>query len=206
MHAEAEKFLSARDSKLAEIVRKAGPCLLKPRRCSPFEALVRAITYQQLNGTAAETILRRVLSIYGKRFPKPQDLLGTPDEQLRAAGLSRAKTAALKDLSEKTISGVVPSTRSIKTMDEAQIMERLTAVRGIGPWTVEMLLIFTLGHPDVLPVTDYGVRKGVALAYGFKDLPSPKELRVFGERWKPHRSVAAWYMWRVLDFDDGKPA
>jgi DNA-3-methyladenine glycosylase II len=95
----------------------------------------------------------------------------------------------------------VPSGKAIRTMSEGEIMNRLVAVRGIGPWTVEMLLIFTLGRPDVLPVTDYGVRKGVALTYGFKELPPPKELTIFGERWKPYRSVAAWYMWRVLEFD-----
>jgi DNA-3-methyladenine glycosylase II len=201
MQTEAEKYLCACDEKLAAVIQRAGPCTLKPRRCSPFEALLRAITYQQLNGTAAETILRRVLAIYGKRFPSPEDVLNTSDDILRGAGLSRAKSAAIKDLAEKTISGVVPSGKAIRTMSEAEIMNRLVAVRGIGPWTVEMLLIFTLGRPDVLPVTDYGVRKGVALTYGFKELPPPKELTIFGERWKPYRSVAAWYMWRVLEFD-----
>jgi DNA-3-methyladenine glycosylase II len=200
MHSEAEKYLCACDDKLAEIIRRAGPCKLKPRRCSPFEALLRAITFQQLNGTAAETILRRVLAIYGKRFPTPEAVLNTPDETLRAAGLSGAKTASIKDLAEKSLAGVVPAGRAIRQMSENEIMERLTAVRGIGPWTVEMLLIFTLGRPDVLPVTDYGVRKGVALTYGLRELPAPKELALFGERWKPHRSVAAWYMWRVLEF------
>jgi 3-methyladenine DNA glycosylase/8-oxoguanine DNA glycosylase len=161
---------------------------------------VRAVTHQQLNGTAAKTILSRVLSLYpAGHFPSPEEMLATPEEQLRRAGLSRAKTAAVKDLAVKTIAGVVPGGRAIARLDDAKIMERLTCVRGIGPWTVEMLLIFTLGRPDVLPATDYGVRKGFALTYGRHDLPAPKELLDYGERWRPHRSIAAWYLWRSLE-------
>lgn len=161
---------------------------------------MRSIVYQQLNGTAAATILGRVKALYPRRrFPKPEDFLATPDEKLRAAGLSRAKTAAIKDLSSKTLAGVVPSARAIVQMSNEEILERLTTVRGVGPWTVEMLLIFTLGRPDVLPATDYGVRKGFALTYGLKELPKPKELLAFGEKWKPHRTTAAWYFWRALE-------
>ncbi len=200
MTPEAIAHLSAADKTLARLIRKVGPCALKPKRRAPFEALVQAVTHQQLNGTAAATILKRLLALYpGKRFPAPEDLLATPDERLRGAGLSRAKTAALKDIAAQTISGVVPDSRAIVRMSNDEILERLTSVRGVGPWTVEMLLMFTLGRLDVLPVTDYGVRKGFALTYGRRELPTPKELLEFGERWRPHRSTAAWYLWRALE-------
>ena len=193
------------DHTLAGVIRKVGPCRLKLRaRRSPFEALVHSVTFQQLNGTAAATILGRVKALYPqRRFPTPDDVLATPDERLRAAGLSRAKTAAVKDLAAKTVAGVVPSARALARMSDQEIVERLTTVRGVGPWTVEMLLIFTLGRPDVLPASDYGVRKGFAVVYGHKDLPKTKELIAFGERWKPHRTTAAWYLWRALELDRG---
>lgn len=201
MTEETLQYLRRTDKILGGLIAKVGPCRLKPRvRRSPFETLVRSVVYQQLNGTAAATILGRVKALYpGRRFPRPQDLLGTPDDRLRAAGLSRAKTAAVKDIAAKTLSGVVPTSAAIRQMTNEEILERLTSLRGVGPWTVEMLLIFTLGRPDVLPVTDYGVRKGFALVYGWKELPKPKELLEFGERWKPHRSTAAWYFWRALE-------
>jgi DNA-3-methyladenine glycosylase II len=201
MSPEAVEHLCGADRTLARLIRKVGPCTLKPKnRRAPFEALVQAVTHQQLNGTAAATILKRVRDIYsGKRFPSPEDLLATSDERLRAAGLSRAKTAALKDIAAKTIDGTIPGSRAIVRMSNEEILERLTSVRGVGPWTVEMLLMFTLGRMDVLPVTDYGVRKGFAVTYGWKELPTPKELLTYGERWRPHRSTAAWYLWRALE-------
>jgi DNA-3-methyladenine glycosylase II len=189
------------DKTLARLIKKVGPCTLKPdRRRSPFQALVRSVVYQQLNGVAAGTIFARVKALYpGKRFPSPEDILSTTDERLRSAGLSRAKTAALKDIAAKTITGTVPTSRVIAGMPETEILERLTTLRGVGPWTVEMLLIFILGRTDVLPATDYGVRKGFALTYGWKELPTPKELLEYGERWRPHRTTASWYFWRALD-------
>jgi DNA-3-methyladenine glycosylase II len=195
------EHLIAADPILGELIKAVGACTLSPKsRRSPFETLVRSVAYQQLNGTAAATILGRVKALYPKRrFPTPEDLLSTPDEKLRSAGLSRAKTAAIKDIAAKTIAGVVPTSRAIVKMSNEEILERLLTVRGVGPWTVEMLLIFTLGRQDVLPVTDYGVRKGFALTYGWKALPSPKELREFGQRWQPHRTTAAWYFWRALE-------
>ena len=201
MTEEAVEHLISVDKTLARLIRRVGKCTLKPRTTrTPFQSLVRAVAYQQLNGTAAATILGRVRALYpGKRFPGPDDLLNTPDATLRSAGLSRAKIAAIKDIAAKRVAGVVPSSRQIGAMTEAEIIERLTTIRGVGPWTVEMLLIFTLGRFDVLPVTDYGVRKGFALTYGWKELPTPKELLEFGERWRPHRSTAAWYLWRALD-------
>jgi len=201
---EALKFLTSSDKRLGTLIERVGPCHLKPKkRRSPFESLVQSVAYQQLNGTAAATILGRVKALYpNKRFPSPEDLIGTPDEKLRAAGLSRAKTAAIKDIARKTLEGIVPTSRAIVKMSNEEIIERLIAVRGVGPWTVEMLLIFTLGRTDVLPATDYGVRKGFAMTYGWKDLPTPKELLAHGERWKPHRTTAAWYFWRALDLED----
>jgi DNA-3-methyladenine glycosylase II len=186
---------------MAGLIRQVGPCRMSIRsRRSPFQALVQAVTHQQLNGMAAQTILRRVLALFpGRKFPTPEELLATPDERLRAAGLSRAKTASIKDIAAKTIAGIIPDSRAIKKMTEAEILDRLTTVRGVGPWTVEMLLIFTLGRGDVLPVTDYGVRKGFALVYGWKELPTPRELLQHGEKWRPHRSAAAWYFWRALE-------
>lgn len=204
MTEEALKFLTSSDKRLGTLIERVGPCHLKPKkRRSPFESLVQSVAYQQLNGTAAATILGRVKALYpNKRFPSPEDLIGTPDEKLRAAGLSRAKTAAIKDIARKTLEGIVPTSRAIVKMSNEEIIERLIAVRGVGPWTVEMLLIFTLGRTDVLPATDYGVRKGFAMTYGWKDLPTPKELLAHGERWKPHRTTAAWYFWRALDLED----
>ena len=166
----------------------------------PFDALAESIAYQQLSGKAAATIFGRVRALYPKRkWLDPEKLLATPDEKLRAAGLSRAKTAALKDLAAKTIDGTVPAGRALIRMSDDEIITRLTAVRGIGRWTVEMLLLFDLGRPDVWPVDDYGVRKGFAKTFGRRKLPTPKQLMKFGEKWRPYRSVAAWYFWRALD-------
>jgi len=166
----------------------------------PFDALAESIAYQQLTGKAAATIFGRVRALYPKRkWLDPKQLLATPDETLRAAGLSRAKTAALKDLAAKTIDGTVPSGRALLRMTDDEIITRLTTVRGIGRWTVEMLLLFDLGRPDVWPVDDYGVRKGFAKTFRRRKLPTPKQLMKFGEKWRPYRSVAAWYFWRALD-------
>ena len=201
MTPQAIAHLSRADKTLAKLIKQVGPCRLEPQtKRAPFQALVRSVTFQQFNGKAAETILGRVLALYpGKKFPSPEDLLATPDEKLRAAGLSRNKTAAVKDIAAKTINGVVPDSRTIKKLSNEEILERLTSVRGVGPWTVEMLLMFTLGREDVFPVTDFGVRKGFAITYGLKELPSPKKLLAHGEKWRPHRTTAAWYLWRAVD-------
>ena len=206
MTEEAIRYLTSNDKRLGLLIKRVGPCYLKPKkRRSPFESLVQSVAYQQLNGTAAATILGRVKGLYpNRRFPTPDDLLATPDEKLRAAGLSRAKTAAIKDIARKTLDGIIPTSRAISKMTNAEILERLTIVRGVGPWTVEMLLIFTLGRTDVLPVTDYGVRKGFAMTYGWNELPTPKELLEEGEKWKPHRTTAAWYFWRAVELKDAE--
>lgn len=201
MTPEAITHLTRADKTLARLIRRVGPCQLRPAtRRPPFQALVRSVTFQQLNGKAAETILGRVLALYpDKKFPSPEELLATPEEKLRTAGLSRNKTAAVKDIAAKTLDGVVPDSRAIRKLSNEEILERLTTVRGVGPWTVEMLLMFTLGREDVLPVTDFGVRKGFALTYGLKDLPAPKDLLAHGEKWRPHRTTASWYLWRAVD-------
>jgi len=166
----------------------------------PFDALAESIVYQQLNGKAAASIWNRVRALYPKRKRlDPAKVLATPDETLRAAGLSRAKLAAIKDLAAKTIDGTVPSGRALLRMSDDEIVARLTTVRGIGRWTVEMLLLFDLGRPDVWPVDDYGVRKGFAKTFGKRKLPTPKQLMKHGEKWRPYRSVAAWYFWRAVD-------
>jgi len=198
----AVEHLRGRDRRLAKLIDRVGPFRLRPAELqSPFEALLESIVYQQLTGRAAATILARVIGLFRpRRFPRPQDVAGIAEEKLRGAGLSRSKAAALKDLAAKTLDGTVPaSARALEKLSDAEIVERLTAVRGIGAWTVEMLLIFRLARPDVLPATDYGVRKGFARVRRARELPSSKELLAHGERWRPYRTVASWYLWRVLD-------
>ena len=186
---------------MAELIRRSRRYNITPAvLIRPFDALAESIAYQQLSGKAAATIFGRVRALYPKRkWLDPEQLLATPDETLRAAGLSRAKTAALKDLAAKTLDGTVPSGRALILMTDDEIITRLTTVRGIGRWTVEMLLLFDLGRLDVWPVEDYGVRKGFAKTFGRRKLPTPKQLMKLGEKWRPYRSVAAWYFWRALD-------
>jgi 3-methyladenine DNA glycosylase/8-oxoguanine DNA glycosylase len=186
---------------MAELIARSRHYNITPAiSVRPFDALAESIAYQQLTGKAAATIFGRVRALYPKRkWLDPKQLLATPDETLRAAGLSRAKTAALKDLAAKTIDGTVPSGRALLRMTDDEIITRLTTVRGIGRWTVEMLLLFDLGRPDVWPVDDYGVRKGFAKTFRRRKLPTPKQLMKLGEKWRPYRSVAAWYFWRALD-------
>ena len=201
--------LTEADPKLGELMRQAGPFTLKLKsQHSPFEALLESIIYQQLHGKAAAAILKRLLTAFGELHPTPEHLLAATDDRLRACGLSGSKTKALRDLAAKTIDGTVPTLIAIRRMPDDEIVSRLTEVRGIGQWTVEMLLIFRLGRPDVFPVTDYGVRKGFALT--FNRLPKskpfdatmlakPEQMLRRAEKWRPYRSVAAWYLWRACD-------
>jgi DNA-3-methyladenine glycosylase II len=193
--------LSAADAVLAQLIGAVGPCALAARAGEePFEALARAIAHQQLHGIAANTILERLIKSCGQgAFPTPQMLLAASVESLRAAGFSAAKVAALRDLAHKTLTAVVPDRAALAALDDEAIIARLTEVRGIGRWTVEMLLMFHLGRPDVLPVDDFGVRAGFQAAYGLRKPPAPKALLAYGERWKPYRSTAAWYLWRALE-------
>ncbi len=166
----------------------------------PFETLVRAIAHQQLHGVAAERILARFIDACGNGcFPTPQQVTDGADAQLRACGFSYAKIAALNDLAAKIIGGIVPARSELDTLSDLEIIDRLTEVRGIGRWTVEMMLMFQLQRPDILPVDDFGVRNGFRLAYRLRGMPRPRALAQFGERWKPHRSLAAWYLWRAND-------
>jgi len=201
MNATALKHLSKSDPVMRRLIRVHGKCGLVPEtRRPPFQSLVMAVGHQQLNGTAANTILTRFRKLFpGRKFPRPEDLAGVTDEQIRACGFSFAKIKAIRDIAEKTLSGVVPTSRQIAKLSDDEIVARLTEVRGVGRWTVEMLLIFQLGRFDVLPVDDSGVRTGYRVAYKKRGMPTPKELLKFGERWIPHRTTAAWYLWRAAD-------
>jgi DNA-3-methyladenine glycosylase II len=218
--AAAVAALSAADPKLARLMARVGPFTMKlSSTLSPFESLVESIVYQQLHGKAAATIHRRLLESFdpiaglGVHFD-PQHILDCPTPQLRAAGLSGNKTLALRDLAAKTLDGTVPSLARIRRMTDEAIIEHLTQVRGIGVWTVQMMLIFRLGRPDVLPTNDYGVRKGFALTFQKLkatdkvtpgDLPTVAEMEKRARRWQPWRSVASWYMWRAADLAQIKP-
>jgi methylated-DNA-[protein]-cysteine S-methyltransferase len=198
---QAVAALATADKALAKLIARVGPLKLQIESVqTPFQALAESIVYQQLTGKAAATILGRVHAVYGgRKHFKPEAIAATNDEHLRAAGLSRAKTAALKDLAAKTLDGTVPTARGLAGATDDELIERLTAIRGIGRWTVEMLLIFRLGRPDVLPVDDYGVRKGFQRLLRAKELPTRAQLAKRGERWKPYRSAASWYLWRACD-------
>lgn len=205
-HDTAHRHLATTDPRMAKLIARSARYNVKPSSLiRPFDALAESIAYQQLNGKAAATIWKRVRALYPRRkYLNPKRVLETPDETLRGAGLSRSKVAAIKDLAAKTIDGTVPRARALEKMSDEEIITRLTTIRGIGRWTVEMLLLFDLGRPDVWPVDDYGVRKGFAKTFGRRKLPKPKQLMKLGEKWRPHRSVAAWYFWRALD-NDGRP-
>jgi 3-methyladenine DNA glycosylase/8-oxoguanine DNA glycosylase len=203
----AVAHLTARDPRLGELLARVGPCRLEvyPKH-SPYEFLCESIAYQQLNGKAAATIFGRFCALFGRRSraPRPEQVAGAAIERLRGAGLSQAKSRAILDLAEKTIAGVVPGRAVLGRLDDDAIVERLIAVRGIGRWTVEMFLIFGLGRPDVLPVDDFGVRKGFQRAFRKRQPPTPKQLAAWGERWRPYRSVASWYLWRAAEEPKGE--
>lgn len=200
-HEVAHRHIATTDPRVAELIARSIRYNVTPAKSiRPFDALAESIAYQQLSGKAAATIFGRVRALYPKhRWLDPKRVLATADGSLRAAGLSRAKIAALKDLAAKTLDGTVPSARALARMTDEEIVARLITVRGIGRWTVEMLLLFDLARPDIWPVHDYGVRKGFAKTFGRRKLPTPKQLMKFGEKWRPYRSVAAWYFWRALD-------
>jgi 3-methyladenine DNA glycosylase/8-oxoguanine DNA glycosylase len=199
---EAVEHLKNADPKMAALIDQVGPCTMQIRHHhSIFYSLLRAITYQQLAGAAASKIFARVeqcCSANGSQ-PTPELVMAATDEALRGAGLSRNKLAAIRDLAAKTLDGTVPDLKAVRTMGDEEIIERITQVRGIGRWTVEMLLMFRLGRMDVLPVDDYGVRKGAQVTYRMRKLPDKKRLTKVAEKWRPWRSVGSWYMWRAAD-------
>jgi 3-methyladenine DNA glycosylase/8-oxoguanine DNA glycosylase len=202
----AVRTLRGADPTLGRLMERAGPCRFRATRStkSPFLALAESIAYQQLNGKAAATIYGRFHALYPGTGPTPERVIETSDEAMRGAGLSRAKTLAIRDLAAKTLDGTVPTAAKLRGLDDEAIIERLTSIRGIGRWTAEMLLMFRLGRPDVLPATDYGVRQGFAIAYRKRSLPTPAKLLAHGERWRPYRSVASWYLWRAVDLGGEK--
>jgi len=198
----AIEHLRVSDPVFARLIDAVGPFRMQQRKtASIFMALAQAIVYQQLNGKAAAAIFARVQALFPRAHegPTPEQILRTSDQKLRAAGLSRSKLLSLRDLARKTADGEIPTLAVIRRMEDEAIIERLTKVRGIGRWTVEMLLIFRLGRPDVLPSDDYGIRKGFAIAFKKRELPSREQLERRGARWKPYRTVASWYLWRAAE-------
>jgi DNA-3-methyladenine glycosylase II len=199
--AEATRHLSAKDEKLAALIADTAPFRTDADAAqSPYEALMESIAYQSISGKAAATIFARIKALSGNdRPPSPEQMLKLRTATLRKAGLSGAKVLAMKDLARKTIEGIVPTREQAEKMSDEELVQRLDSVRGIGAWTVEMFLIFNLGRPDVLPIHDLGVKKGWSVTYSKKHMPKPKELLAFGERWRPYRTVASWYMWRAFE-------
>ena len=198
--------LKRSDPALGRAIDTFGPFAMRRQTMrTPFEALLRAIVYQQLSGRAAGAIHARVLALFEGGRPNARALAAMSDDALRATGLSRAKTAAARDLAEKTTARVVPGGRALRAMPDDEIVARLVRIRGVGRWTAEMLLMSHLARPDVLPVTDLGIRRGFARIQGLEALPEPADLLAHGERWRPWRTVASWYLWRAADLTAGIP-
>lgn len=198
-HRAAVRHLKGADPVMHRVIERVGPCSLEPEgRPDVFRAIVRAIIYQQLNGNAAGSIFRKFKGLYpGKRFPTAADIAATSDSAIRSAGISPQKLSYLRDLSAKMEDDTL-NLRAVRSMSDEEVIEHLTAVRGVGRWTAEMVLMFTLGRPDVLPVDDYGFRRAVQIEYKMRQLPKPERLRKLGEPWRPYRTVATWYMWQSL--------
>ena len=198
-YAKAERALS-RIPLFKPIIAQVGPCTLVVSEREPYEALIRAIAHQQVHGRAAEAILGRLLLLHeAGGFPPPEFILSLPPEAMRGCGFSGSKVAAIRDIAEKSAGGLVPTRQAAAALPDEVLIERLIAIRGVGRWTVEMLLMSTLGRPDVLPVDDFGVREGYRLAMGLDAQPKPKALAEIGTAWAPHRSIATWYLWRRAD-------
>jgi DNA-3-methyladenine glycosylase II len=196
----AVRHLSS-DEQLKPLIDKHRPFQINVADAQdPYEVLLRSIAYQSISGKAAATIFARIVALgENGRPPTPQAMLKIPKAKLRKAGLSGAKAVAMKDLAKKTIEGIVPTHDQALKLSDEELVERLVSVRGVGAWTVEMFLIFRLGRPDVLPIHDLAVKKGWSVAYGKKHMPKPKDLLKFGERWRPYRTVASWYLWRAFE-------
>jgi 3-methyladenine DNA glycosylase/8-oxoguanine DNA glycosylase len=200
---KGRRFLIAADKPLGKHIERVGPYRLQiDALASVYESLAHSIVYQQLNGKAAASIFGRVKALGKDGFPTPDEVAALDDTALRGAGLSRAKLLALRDLAARQKSGDIPHVDEAHALDDAALIEKLTAVRGIGPWTVEMMLMFRLGRADILPATDYGIRQGFQRVFRTRELPTPKQILARGERWRPHRTMAAWYLWRALDMVD----
>lgn len=186
------------DPELYRAIAKLGP--YRPTRSpATFATLCESILYQQLAGAAAASIHRRFVALFpGRRFPRPEDVARAPLLHLRSAGLSRAKALAVKDLARRMLNGTV-AVHTLRHLDDDAVLEHLVRVRGIGPWTAQMFLIFSLGRPDVFPSSDYGIAKGFAVAFGMRSLPKTRTMERRAMRWRPYRSIASWYLWRIVD-------
>lgn len=200
MSRSAMRHLSG-DPAFAELIRRIGPPKLGIERGrDPYEALVRAIAHQQLHGNAARAILSRFEALFpGDDFPAPDAVLAMPEESLRGCGFSATKIASIRDICAHAMAGTVPTRRASSRLSDEALIERLTAIRGVGRWTVEMMLIFTLGRPDILPVDDFGVREGYRVLYGLDAQPKPRALAEIGLAWAPFRSFATWYLYRAVE-------
>jgi 3-methyladenine DNA glycosylase/8-oxoguanine DNA glycosylase len=198
---EAVKHLCGCDEQLKKLAAELRPFAIDLQNThSPYEVLIRSICYQSISGKAAATIYGRLKALGENGHPPtPEKMVRMPVAKLRKAGLSAAKAASMKDLAKKAVAGIVPTHEEALKLSDEELVERLVSVRGIGAWTVEMFLIFRLGRPDVLPIHDLGVKKGWSVVYGKKHMPTPKQLLNFGERWRPYRTVASWYMWRAFE-------
>lgn len=200
MKAKLSRHFATKDPVIGAIVSACGPYGLgKSSHASAFEALASSIASQQISGAVARKMIERLMALHGGRFPTPAELAAASPESLRSAGFSFAKIAALQDLAAHVLDGRLPADHELDVLDDEAIIERCIAVRGIGRWTVQMLLMFHFGRPDVMPADDFGVRQGFRLAYGLKGLPRPKALLAYAERWRPHRSAGAWYLWRAIE-------
>ena len=195
---QATARLRLADPILGRAIARIGPCTLTPTGEDPFTAFAESIMYQQLSGKAAETIIKRLKALFDDAWPSPGQLLATPEDRLRAAGVSRNKVRALQDLATKTTDGTLDFAHLASQTDD-EIISHVTQVRGIGRWTTEMFLIFTLGRPDVFPVDDLGIQKGIQKLYGYRKSPAKRTMLRHSEKWKPYRTVATWYVWRVVD-------
>jgi 3-methyladenine DNA glycosylase/8-oxoguanine DNA glycosylase len=200
VHLRAINHLRSRDARLAELIDEIGIIKLPARRSrDPYLALLETIAYQQLAGSAAKKIWERVVALFDQEGPRPEKLIALGEEQLRSAGLSRSKAISMRDIAARTLSGQVPDAQRMKNMTDEDLFAALTQIRGVGPWTVEMLLMFTLRRPDIMPVTDYGIRKGFQMLYRKRQMPTPKQILKKAEVWRPYRTAAALYLWRIAD-------
>jgi DNA-3-methyladenine glycosylase II len=205
MNLDAVNYLKAADPVLKRLIGKIGPVHVRPRRLPPFQSLIQAIAHQQLHGTAAGTILQRFRALFGDgQFPAPAQILATDPAKICTVGFSKAKAAYIYDVAERATKGLIPTLAQCKKMTAAEIVGRLTEIKGVGRWTAEMFLMFNLGRPDVLPVHDYGVRRGFQAAYKKRKLPEPEQLEKFGRKWSPYRSTAAIYMYRAADLEESE--
>jgi DNA-3-methyladenine glycosylase II len=196
---DAATHLARVQPEFGPLIDRIGPYTAKIEPFEPYQALVRAIAHQQLHGNAARAILRRLSELHPGGFPEPSALHATSEEALRGCGFSGSKVAAIRDICARTLDGTVPSAADAAGITDDELITRLSSIRGVGRWTVEMLLISTLGRPDVLPVDDFGVREGWRLLTGAEAQLRPKQLAAIGEAWAPYRSTAAWYLWRASD-------